>query len=61
MQWVVIIGRGSWAKCYGPFQSYDECIHWAKQNQFIEAGSYEAYPVNAIQHGNSENRDAPLP
>jgi hypothetical protein len=34
MKWIVVIGVGVWAKCYGPFENYDETIAWVRANQF---------------------------
>ncbi len=33
-RWVVVIRGGSWARCYGIFDSYDEVIAWVRENQF---------------------------
>jgi hypothetical protein len=45
MNWIVIIGSGAWAKCYGLFASYDAAVEWARLNQF-EADDTHIYPVN---------------
>lgn len=45
-QWIVIVSPGSsWAKCYGPFNSYDESIDWLRANQFTpsECGVHPVY------------------
>lgn len=45
--WIVVIGRHewSWAKCYGPFASYDAVMAWVRANQF-DVEDAHAYPVN---------------
>ncbi len=44
-QWIVIIGSGSWAKCYGWFHSYDAAMTWIRTNQF-DIEDAHTYPVN---------------
>lgn len=44
--WVVVIEpRSSWAKCYGPFGSYDETVEWLHANQFHPADC-DIHPIN---------------
>ncbi len=43
--WIVVVGEGSWQKCHGVFDSYDDAIWWMKQNQFITSDSL-VLPVN---------------
>jgi hypothetical protein len=43
--WIVVIGCGVWAKCYGIFATYDATMAWVRANQFdVEDAS--VYPVN---------------
>lgn len=46
--WIVVIGSGVWAKCYGPFLSHDDAMAWMRKNQFdIEAA--QVHPVHAVE------------
>lgn len=59
--WVIVVGKGSWAKCHGLFASYDDVIDWAKRNQFTEADAYEVYPLNVIITPASASRATSAP
>lgn len=43
--WIVVIGSGVWAKCYGRFVSHDAVMAWVRANQF-EVENAHAFPVN---------------
>lgn len=32
--WVVVVGVGAFATCYGPFASYEAAFEWTRLNQF---------------------------
>lgn len=53
MNLVVVIGDGSWAKCYGPFVYYDDVIVWLRANQFVVEDA-QIYPVNPPASAASE-------
>jgi len=42
--WIVVVGRGSFASCYGVFQSYDDTVWWLKTNGFTAADN-DIYPI----------------
>jgi hypothetical protein len=44
--WIVVIGSGAWAKCYGPFTSYEAVMAWVRANQF-DVDDAQTYPVNS--------------
>jgi hypothetical protein len=48
--WIVVIGSGSWAKCYGVFESHDAVMVWVRANQF-NVEDANAYPVNDVAGG----------
>lgn len=48
MRWIVVIGAGVWAKCYGPFQSYDDVMGWVRINQFNPEDAHP-HPVTAAR------------
>jgi hypothetical protein len=50
MNWIVIVGSGAWAKCYGVFASYEAAIEWARINQFDRANVH-AYPITNPARG----------
>jgi hypothetical protein len=45
-RWVVVVGKGSWAKCYGPFASFDTAVEWLRVEQWWSE-ECEVYPVTA--------------
>jgi hypothetical protein len=47
MRWIVVIGSGAWAKCYGPFPSHDAVMAWVRKNQF-DVEDAHPYPVNEV-------------
>jgi Lar family restriction alleviation protein len=50
MTWVVVVGAGVWAKCYGDFFSYDAAMEWVRRNQF----DVEDVAVHPVQHAKLE-------
>jgi len=43
--WIVLVGEGSFQKCYGTFDSYDAAVDWLRENQFAPA-ECGIHPVN---------------
>ena len=48
MRWVVVVGAGVWAKCYGPFVSHDEVMKWVRASQF-DVEDCHAFPVEVVK------------
>lgn len=43
-EWVILVLRGVFTRCYGLFPSHDACMVWVRANQF-DVEDVQVYPV----------------
>lgn len=48
-EWVVIVPKGSAAKCYGLFDSYDLALAWVRRNE-LKVKDVQCHPLNHDEH-----------